>query len=454
MTDNPLERLHSERGPSAAHRWRPCPGSVVLCRGLPDDAGIEAALGTVFHEFAALTLEFDVNQHMMVGSLMEVEANGQPIVLEFDQEMATKMQPGIDWIRAYEGPGTLLLVEKRLDLQEWVGEGEFGTSDAGIIDIENCRIVVFDWKWGAGVPVAPYHNDQAMLYFLGFWSTYARDMFAEESFRQYQEAEGPRPAPHGAPETVEDWLDDNPDWADGIEVIINIEQPRAPGGGGVWKTTVGELLTEGRKIKADAEMTERDDAPLVPGEKQCRFCPASRHQVCPVERDFVLSGFDISVDDLDIAFLSGSDLDLRDRKALTPEQRSALVMATSQIKKYLDALHAEAFIDAENGVEVPGMFLAEGRRPGRKWKDIDKAGPIMEMRLKDDAWEKKWMTPTAVEELVGRSKYARLFEALVEQGEAKPQLVPSESGKTPVKSRREQLDDAFDEAAQETDTLI
>ena len=165
MTDNPIERLHSERGPSAAHRWRPCPGSVALCRGLPDDAGIEAALGTVFHEFAALTLEFDVDQHQMVGSLMEVEADGKPIVLEFSQEMATKMQPGVDWIRSYEGPGTLLLVEKRLDLQEWVGEGEFGTSDAGIIDIENWRIVVFDWKWGAGVPVGPYMNDQAMLYF-------------------------------------------------------------------------------------------------------------------------------------------------------------------------------------------------------------------------------------------------------------------------------------------------
>lgn len=434
MTDNPLEREHSERGPSAAHRWRPCPGSVALCRGLPDDAGMEAALGTVFHEFAAIALEFDVDQYQMVGSRMEVEANGVPVVLEFDLEMATKMQPGIDWIRAYEGPGTLLLVEKRLDLQEWVGEGEFGTSDAGIIDIENWRIVVFDWKWGAGVPVSPYRNDQAMLYFLGFWSTYARAMFEEAVLAKGGDINAP--------------------WEDDIEVIINIEQPRAPGGGGVWKTTVGELLAEGRKIKKDAEATEQPDAPLVPGEKQCQFCAASKHQVCPAERDFVLSAFDIDTDDLEIAFMSGAELDLRDRKSLTPEQRSALIVATSQLKKYLDNLHAEAFIDAQNGIEVPGMFLAEGRRPPRKWKDIDKAGPILESRLKGDAWEKKWLTPTGAEELVGKAKYERLFAALVDQGEAKPQLVPAESGKTPVKSRREQLDDAFDEAAQDSDTLI
>lgn len=168
----------------------------------------------------------------------------------------------------------------------------------------------------------------------------------------------------------------------------------------------------------------------------------------------VLSAFDITEDDLEVAFLSGAELDLKDRKALTPQERSALIMATSQIKKYLDNLHAEAFIDAENGVEVPGMFLAEGRRPPRKWKDEEKAYPVLELRLKGDAWEKKWLTPTAVEELVGKSKYERLFAALVDQGEAKPQLVPAESGKTPVKSRREQLDDAFDEAARETDTLI
>ncbi len=436
MTDNPLEREHSERGPSAAHRWRPCPGSVRMCRGLPDDAGMEAALGTVFHEFAAITLEFGVDQFQMVGSRMVVEANGKPVELEFTLEMATKMQPGLDWIRAYEGPGTVLLVEKRLDLQEWVGEGEFGTSDAGIIDIENWRIVVFDWKWGAGVPVSPYRNDQAMLYFLGFWSTYARAMFAEAVLEKHGDAALDAP------------------WEDDIEVIINIEQPRAPGGGGVWKTTVGELLAEGQKIKRDAEATEDPDAPLVPGEKQCQFCAASKHQVCPAERDMVLSAFDITEDDLEVAFLSGAELDLKDRKALTPQERSALIMATSQIKKYLDNLHAEAFIDAENGIEVPGMFLAEGRRPPRKWKDEDKAYPVLELRLKGDAWEKKWLTPTAVEELVGKSKYERLFAALVDQGEAKPQLVPAESGKTPVKSRREQLDDAFDEAARETDTLI
>lgn len=434
MTEEATELAHSERGPSAAHRWRRCPGSVRESRGLPNDAGIEAALGTVFHEFAAITLEFDIDQYAMIGSRMIVEADGKPVELEFDLEMATKMQPGLDWIRAYEGPGTVLLVEKRLDLQEWVGEGEFGTSDAGIIDVENWRIVVFDWKWGAGVPVQPYRNDQAMLYFLGFWSTYARAMFEQHIIEN-----------DGAASLEAPWEDD-------IEVIVNIEQPRAPGGGGVWKTTVGELLAEGQKIKRDAKATEDPHAPCIPGEKQCQFCPASRYQTCTAERDYVLSAFDVTTDDLEIALMSGADLDLRDRKALTPEQRSALVMASPQLKKYLDALHAEAYQDAQNGIDVPGMFLAEGRRPGRKWKDEDKAHPIIESRLKDEAWEKKWLTPTQVEERVGKAQYERHYAALVDQGEAKPQLVPAESGKTPVRSRREQLDDAFDDVA--TEALI
>lgn len=225
----------------------------------------------------------------------------------------------------------------------------------------------------------------------------------------------------------------------------------------MWKTTVGDLLEEGSKIKKDAEATEKPDAPLVAGEKQCRFCPASRYNVCPAERDYLLSAFDITEEDLEIAALSGDELDLTDRKALTPDQRSTLIMATSQLKKYLDALHAEAYIDAQNGIEVPQMFLAEGRNPPRKWKDIDKAGPIIEMVLADkaeDAWVAKWITPAAAQDAVGRAKYEKSFAALVEQGEAKPQLVPEGSNKTPIRSRREQLDDAFDDAAQDTDILI
>ena len=205
MSEDEVEILHSERGPSAAHRWRPCAGSVALCRGLPNTAGIEAGLGTVFHEFAALVLEFDVDPHAMVGSKMIVDVDGSPRELEFDAEMAAKMQVGVDWIRSYEGPSTVLLVEKRLDLREWVGENEFGTSDAGIIDVEKWRIVVFDWKWGAGVPVSPLRNDQAILYFLGFWSTYARGMFEEHIIRE------------GGAQSLE------APWEENIEVIICIE---------------------------------------------------------------------------------------------------------------------------------------------------------------------------------------------------------------------------------------
>lgn len=438
----PQKDEHSERGPSTAARWRRCPGSVRMSRGLPDDAGMEAALGTVFHEFAALTVEFDVDQRQMVGSCMVVEANGVPVELQFDLEMATKMQTGIDFIRAYESEHTTTFVEKRVSLEEWVGEGEFGTSDCFVIDPVNRRILIFDWKWGAGVPVQPYMNDQAMLYFLGVWSTYARAIFRDMLADEIGEDAFEMADAGGAP------------WEDDIEVIIAIEQPRAPGGGGVWKTTAGEILAEGRKIKRDAEATEDPNAPCIPGEKQCQFCAASKHQTCTAERDYILSAFDQTTDDLDVAFLSGAELDLRDQKALTPEQRSALILRSTQIKKYLDALHAEAYIDAQNGIEVPGMFLADGRRPARKWKDEAVAQPILESRLKGDAWERKYLTPTAVEEVVGKAKYEKLFAHLVTQGDAKPQLVPAESGKTPIRSRREELDDAFDAVAQDSDTLI
>ena len=89
MTDDIEEDAHSERGPSTAHRWRPCPASVRLSRGLPNTAGIEAAYGTVFHEVAALCLElagdsdaasaldayFDVFSQHYLGAKQQLDRN-------------------------------------------------------------------------------------------------------------------------------------------------------------------------------------------------------------------------------------------------------------------------------------------------------------------------------------------------------------------------------------------
>ena len=48
---------HAQVSPSAAYRWISCPGSVALCKGLPDDEGsVYAMEGTIAHHMAELIL--------------------------------------------------------------------------------------------------------------------------------------------------------------------------------------------------------------------------------------------------------------------------------------------------------------------------------------------------------------------------------------------------------------
>jgi hypothetical protein len=398
--------IHSSLGASKAHRYRACPGSVAACRDLPDSSGEEAAQGTVFHEVAADVLQFGLNPHHFVGHEIEVEGFG---FLPFTEEMAVKMQTGLDLVWAFaDAPSAKLIVEQRLDLSRWLGPDQFGTSDACVIDPQNRLIVVFDWKWGAGVPVDPCENDQAVLYALGVWDRFERDFDGIEH--------------------------------DKITVKIIIEQPRAAGGGGIWDTTVEWLLLEGEKIRRDAELTRDPNAPRIPGVKQCKFCPAARFKTCREYVQFNLDMVGQKFEDLDEAFSVGAALVPPDVKALTPQQRSQILLNESMFRAFLKDLHEEALNDAIAGRDVPGMKLVDGRSPPRRWKDEEKAGVILRKKLGKAAEIVSLKSPAMIEETVGKTAFEKDFGLLVDVGKPKPVLVPEHD----KRQARPNIHDKFD----------
>ncbi len=416
-TTSPEE--HSERGPSTAHRWTKCPASVRLSRGLPNTAGIEAARGTVFHEIAALCVEFGLDPAGFIGFEMEVEPHG---MIEFDADMAHYMQPGLDLIESYRSDDCLMIVEKKVSLSEWVGEGEFGTTDLTIIDFANWRIICFDWKYGAGVPVSPIRNKQAMLYTLGAWSEVARDAFHQRVLEQ---------APH---------LEDAP-WDD-VEVVIVIEQPRAPGGGGVWKTDMHYLLAEGARIRAAADLTLEPDAPVVPGEDQCKFCKAAQYNTCTARAQHLLGMMGLALDEIETAPVEEP---LVLERALSPEARSRLLRHAAQIKSYLDDLHKEAYHDAETGRPVPGLKLVEGRSLPRSWTDPTKAESILVKRLGEDAYApRSILSPAQIEKVVGKKGFATSYARHVTKPDGKPILVSDEDPREARRSSTDYLPDSDD----------
>ena len=426
-TANPREdfldnrKLHSALGPSAAHRYRRCPGSVALEATMPNEAGIEAAQGTVFHEFAAICLETGLDPDIFIGHTMSVEGHG---TLPFTPEMANKMQSGLDYARALMEPGDLVFIEKKVDLSPWLGPVQFGTMDLSIISLKNQRAIIFDWKWGAGVPVSPVENDQGVLYALGVWNDYLSGLL-EGFFGGEQH--------------------------DSFKIHIIIEQPRAPGGGGEWVISLAELLRRGTEVAVDAAKTYDPEAPRIPGPKQCQFCMGARKNVCPEHAEFLLSQFDTKMSDLTDQFNVGAELQLP--RVLDPEQRSQILLHKAMIEKWLDRLHADAYDDAENGRVVPGMKLVEGRRSPRGWINEAKAAAILKADTRiGDPYIRKLLSPSQVEELVGKTQYRKRFESLVVLGEAKPQLVVDEDNRKARATREERFDSAI--GASETDTLI
>lgn len=425
--------FHSRRSPSSAHRWRLCYGSVRMEEGLPDEVGEEARQGTCFHEVAAECLEFGVDPWPYVGQEITwqetIDDELVTLTRTFTKEMADKMMPGLIQLRAMEDvPGAKMYVEKRVHLTDWVGEGESGTADCFIIDVLNRRIINWDWKWGAGVPVQPEWNDQTILYTLGVWSDYAEEMFG----RAIEQAEL-----HGEPEDqfgIED-----------IEVVICIEQPRAPGGGGTWTTDMATLLEEGRKIKEDAERTEDPDAPLNPGEKQCKFCKAARQNTCKARAAKILALLDQDEDDLETELTVGCEIELP--SAISAEARGQILLNRKMIEGFLDQLHDEAMDDARLGKPTPGQKRVLGRRPPRKWKDEARAKLMLEHDFGDEAWSKKLRSPTSVEDELRKPTFKSRYATLVETGDPSPVLVPETDPREPMNAAIDLLDDEADSTA-------
>ena len=414
------EAAHSRLGPSRWDRFVRCPGSVRAEAQFSDRSGYEAAEGTAFHWLMAQCLRLGFDPEDFLGETLQV---GE-FEIEFDSEMCRHGRPGLDWIAGLmEGePGWELFVEVRVDISPWTRPGEFGTSDVVLIHRENREILVWDWKYGRGEPVYPDESWQLKAYALGAWHTLARHTLARDALT------GQKPAT--------------------VKVTLHIEQPRYPGAGGSIETTLGGLLEAGTYVIGRSAMALGADAPREPGEKQCKYCRAA--PTCGAFAEWNLEMLGKDFDDLDAEKPS---LALGRAEDVTPERRSTILRARPLIEKWLNALHASAYRDAELGSPVPGMKLVEGRRPPRKYAGdrMDEIETVLVDELDAAAWtEPKLISPAQAEKALGRDRYFERLADLVEQGEPKPILVGEEDRRPAIRPVTDDMED-LDEATTEGD---
>lgn len=354
-----METAHAKFSASSAHRWFACPGSLRLCEGIPRATSQYAAEGTLAHSVGERALRERRPASAFIGETVEVDG----YTFTVTAEMASAVQVYVDTVLDdYKrlSPCTMS-IERRFNLDH-LHPDMFGTNDASLL-AEFDRLVVYDYKHGAGVPISPENNPQFMFYALG--------------------------ALRGVDAPV-------------VEIVV--VQPRCRGEAVKrWETTAEDIEAWGREVllpKALACLAP--DAPLVPGEEQCRFCAAKA--VCPALREAATS-MAVRAFGADPVVPETKDITLPAVADLTPDQLGRALSLAKILDVWFNAVEERAKSDIAAGKPVTGYKLVE-RAGIRKWAEDDRAAKALKNYTRD-IYDTKLRSPAAMEKVLKAAGYPK-----------------------------------------------
>lgn len=373
---------HAELPPSSIEQVLLCPGSHRLQRGLPNSSSSFSREGTAAHMLAARALTEQRDAAGYLGWAFEVEGE----TFTVDTEMAQAVQVHLDVVRRLPGR---LSVEQRVVIDAL---GTWGTADAIVVDEASATLHVVDLKYGKGVPVSAIGNPQLRAYALGA-------------------------------------LEEHSLVADIEHVEMWIVQPR------VDSVTTERLhyvdlldWAEQTRVALDVARTH-SEAPLAPGEKQCRFCRAKA--VCPALRETVVDTTGITFDDL-TAPTQG-------------ERLAARLPKLDLIEDWVKAQRAAALEALQAGEEIPGYKLVEGRRGNRAWSHEGQVTDLLRNRFRlkrEEMFEHKLIGVAAAERLLAASPTRwKKLQQFIHQPVGRPTVVPAADKREAIKPTRITFDD-------------
>lgn len=356
---------HSPIGASSMYRWAVCPGSIRESVGKEQAESIYAKEGTEAHKYAAEWLK----ELFTLGKLSRKEKG----------EMYDAVAVYVQWVwnNFRSEDGDVLLVEHGFDLSA-IYPGCYGKADVVIWKPKARRLIVGDFKYGAGILVSVLDNLQMQYYALGA-------------------------------------MVDTKYPAEIVEMVII--QPRFEGVDPIRSQVIDaiDLYDFATDLQRFAKATEDPNAPLVPGE-HCRFCPAA--PTCP----------ELHNQTTEIAKLEFSSALSYDPMKL----KKALDMKPA-IQAWLKNLDEFAYREAEAGRCAPGYKLVE-KRPRREWIDeeaVRKELKSLGIKVNQIMTEPELKSPAQLEKIIAPSKIAHLIKsessghALVPEDDKRPAVKPS-----------------------------
>jgi len=359
---------HAVLSASSSERWLNCPPSARLCESYEDKGSDYAAEGTDAHALC----EFRLKQALGMPTEDPIEN-----LSWYNEEMEdcaagyTAYVMELLTVASQTCPDPVVLIEQRVDFTRWVPDG-FGTADCILIADGVLNIV--DYKHGKGVEVSAVANPQMMLYALG-----ALEIF------------------------------------DGIydidEVCMTIFQPRKSNVSvyGMAKETLLEWAQS--ELAGKAELAFAGQGDFQCGE-WCRFCKAKAECRERAAANLELARYEFQtpalLEDDEIADILG--------------KVDALVAWATDVKEY-------ALQQAVSGKEWSGWKLVEGRSNRKYTNDAIVAATVE--RAGFDPYERKLLGITAMQKVLGKTRFEELLAPYIEKPQGKPTLVP-ESDRRPA----------------------
>lgn len=395
---------HAILSPSARVRWGKCPGSVRESAKYPEpESGEAARQGTHTHTLLNDCINKGMVEPTIGASLMDHDG-----FFTVDSDRAERVSFALKYLRQRysEIPNCAIVSEKVVDPAPLLGRDDLkGTMDVQLIGDDFLEVV--DYKDGTQ-KVFAQDNPQMEQYAAGVLAEHKDDMSKFKTVR------------------------------------LTIVQPKTRmfGGTGVesYDYSLDDILARIWDIQTEAAATDAPDAPLVPGDEQCKYCPAKGGCVAKVSTAMTSVG-------LTFANLTQEAANT-DPNKMSDEQLAKIIEAAPSIRSMIDSAELEALARMKLGHTLPGLKLIRGRSGNKKWthSDEEMAKKLSMMKVPKDAlWKQTLITPSQLLEkngtwlnrkgesiLLSERQIATLTKDYISKSEGALKVVPESTEGTPV----------------------
>lgn len=405
---------HSVYSPSGSKLWLNCSGGLIPNIFAQDDAGEDAAIGTVAHGIGEQWLKTGRKPSWLIGTTQFVAVGkygGHFVTI--DEDMLYHVQRYVDWVRHL--PGDHFVEQKVFFSQLTPIPNQGGTADHVVCSPG--RMVITDLKFGKGVWVFAENNSQALLYALGFFYKW-------------------------------DWYYDFQDFE------IRIAQPRLDNWD-VVHVTRAELLEFAEYVKVRAALAWEPNALRSPSPEACQWCkvaatcaPRAAMIFEITQGIFTSIGKPMSHEKVqqfkdEIQFMSENDYRVSTSE-LSTEQMEKLFGFRKTTEKWFTSVESELASRAKQGMPMQELKLVESRANRVFRNEVTAAKKLIAMGCKPSEVETTSVcSPAVAEVLLRKAGVAKedIPQVLLSLGAYKPKGQPV---LVPSSDRRPVMNDTYD----------